>query len=254
MSDQLSPQRLLWLLRSEVLRNYRAWLVTTGTLALVTALLSLLGAWDGDVGSGPQFYEGVFIALLFGWGTIATSQAFGDLHGRGTNMAFLLLPASALEKALVRLVLHTVFLFLYLLIFTTALSFVLEGLNAALFGVRRGFFSPLDGTAWWMFHHYVVVQGLFFLGATWFRKVNFVKTVGAVLAICFGLSFAAGSIAWLVSPGGSSVFQGGPGADFFVSLEWIGDALAIAYYYVLPAFCWFVAWLRVTETQVSHGI
>jgi hypothetical protein len=251
VSDQLSPQRLLWLLRSDVLRNYRSWVVTSGTVALVALLFSWLGAWDGVVGAG--FYDRVFVAMLFGWGTITTSQAFTDLHGRGTNVAFLLLPASALEKTAVRLMLHTVFLFLYLLVFTTALSFVLEGINEALFGVRREFFSPFDGTPWWIFPHYLVVQGVFFLGAAWFRKAHFVKTVGAVLALWFGLSFSAVGIAWLLGPG-EMFFDGGGAAAFFNSLERIADGAKVAYHFVLPAFCWFVAWLRVTETQVSHGI
>ena len=38
-----------------------------------------------------------------------------------------------------------------------------------------------------MLPHYLVAQSLFFLGAAWFRKVHFVKTVGARLAIAFGL-------------------------------------------------------------------
>ena len=37
-------------------------------------------------------------------------------------------------------------------------------------------------------------------------------------------------------------------------LEWLVDVAPFAYFFVLPLFCWFVAWLRVTETQVSHGI
>jgi hypothetical protein len=251
VSDQLSPQRLLWLLRSDALHNYRSWLVISGTGALIALLISLLGAWDRVV--GPGLYEGLFIAALFVWGTIATSQAFVDLHRRGTNMTFLLLPASALEKTAARLVLNTVFLFIYLLVFTTVLSFVLEGINTVLFGVRREFFSPADRTVWGIVPHYLVVQGLFFLGAAWFRKAHFVKTVGAVLAVCFGLSFIAAAIAWLLGPG-RMLFEGDFGGDFFTSLEWIADGATIVYYFVLPAFCWFVAWLRVTETQVSHGI
>jgi hypothetical protein len=252
VSDQLSPRRVLWLLRSDMLRSYRSWLVTSGTVALVALAFSWLGAWDGIV--GPGFYDRVFIAMLFGWGTIATSQAFTDMHGRGTNVAFLLLPASALEKTAARLLLHTLALFLYLLVFTSVLSLVLEGINLALFDVRRELFTPLDRTAWWILPHYLVVQSLFFLGAAWFRKVHFVKTVGAVMGIWLGLVSVAATIAWSLGSGDMFFEGGGPGAAFFNALERIGDGVMIVYYFVLPAFCWFVAWLRVTETQVSHGI
>jgi hypothetical protein len=248
MSDHLSPQRLLWMLRADVLRNHRGWLAASGTAALVALLVSLLGAMDRNVGAGVGFYQGFFIAALFAMGTLATSQAFVDLHGRTTNTAFLLLPASALEKTLARLLLTTAGLFVYLLVLTTALSWALEGINAVMFGVRRGVFVPFDGTVWSMLPHYLVVQSLFFVGAAWFRKLHYVKTVGTVLLIAIGLSVVAVLIVRLF---GSATTWGG-GLDN--PIERVIDAAPIAYYLVLPVFCWFVAWLRVTEAQVSHGI
>jgi hypothetical protein len=254
VNDQLSLRRLGFVLRSDLLRSYRAALVISGTAALVALLISLATAYDGSVAPGPSFYRFFFIAALFAWGTIATSVCFGDLHGRATNQAFLLLPASALEKTLSRLLLHTVGLVVYLLVFTTVLSWVAEGINTAAFGVRRAFFSPLDPVAWMMLPHFLVTQALFFLGAAWFRKVQFVKTVGAAVAIVLGLSCLFVAIAWLF---------GGPWSDAtirfdddgqFVPFEWLIDVAPFAYFYALPLFCWFVAWLRVTETQVSHGI
>jgi hypothetical protein len=140
-----------------------------------------------------------------------------------------------------------------LLVLITVLSFVLEGANTVLFGVQREIFSPIDRTAWWILPHYLVVQGLFFLGAAWFRKAHFVKTVGAALAILFGLSFIFAVIVWLLGPA-EAVFDGSVGSNFFASLDWVRAALMIVYHFVLPAFCWLVAWLRVSETQVSHGI
>ncbi len=248
MNDQLSWRRLLSLLRADVLRNNRAWLVAVGTATLVALFLSVLGAIDGSVSNG--FYHAFFIAALFGLGTIATSQSFVDLHGRTTSTAFLLLPASALEKTLARLLLTTVGLFAGLLMLTPVLSWLLEGINAMLFDVRRETFAPFDRLAWLMLPHYLVAQSLFFLGAAWFRKVHYLKTVGAVLLIALGLSVIATVLAWMVGPTpcrNVSCLQ-------FPFVDWLIDAAPLAYVYVLPSFCWFVAWLRVTEAQVSHGI
>jgi hypothetical protein len=254
VNDQLSLPRLGFVLRGDLLRNYRSTLVVSGTAALVALLVSLATAYDGSVGSGPNFYRFCFIAALFAWGTIATSVCFSDLHGRGTNMAFLLLPASALEKTVSRLLIHTVGLIVYLLVLTTLLSWVAEGLNTVAFGVRRGFFSPFDPVAWMMLPHFLAAQALFFLGAAWFRKVQFVKTVGSVVAIVLGLSCVAVVIAWLVGGGpwsdATMRIDGGPPWP----IDWLVAVAPFAYFYALPLFCWFVAWLRVTETQVSHGI
>lgn len=251
MNDQFSLQRFARVLRNDVLRGYRSVLIVAGTAALVVLLISLAGAYDGVVGEGPRFYRIFFLIALFAWGTIATSLCFGDMHGRNTNMAFLLLPASALEKTLSRLLLHTVGLILYLLVFTTVLSWVAEGLNLAAFEVRRAFFSPFDPLVWLLMPYFVCTQALFFLGAAWFRKVHFVKTVGATVAIVLGLAAFATLAAWLLFGSGGWTNSGD---TTLLGLEWVLDAATIAYFYVLPPLCWFVAWLRVSEMQVSHGI
>jgi hypothetical protein len=250
VSDQLALQRLLWVLRNDVMRSYRSTLVISGTAALVALVISLSVAYDGEVGQGPLFYRAFFIAALFAWGTLATSEAFSDLHGRGTNASFLLLPASALEKTLSRLFIHTVGLVVYLLAFTTALSWVLEGINTLWIGERREFFSPLDSLAWSLVPHFLVAQALFFLGAAWFRKVQFIKTVGAVIVIVMVLSAIAAGVAWLAGPTACVNAE----CYELPLFDWLTEAAPVAYFYLLPPFCWFVAWLRVTETQVSHGI
>jgi len=248
VNEQLSWQRLAALLRNDLARTARSALLVTGTAALVALVVSLSGAYDGDVGQTALFYRAFFIAALFAWGTIATSVCFADMHGRSTNTAFLMLPASALEKTLSRLLLHTVGLVAYLLVFTMVLSWVLESVNVLWIGERRAFFSPLDELAWTLVPHFIVAQGLFFLGAAWFRKVHFVKTVGAVVAIVAGLVAFAVLVAWLLGPRGTG--------GFFIDdpVDWIVEVAPWTYYAALPLVCWFVAWLRVTETQVSHGV
>ena len=250
MNEQLSGQRLAWVVRNDLLRSYRSALVVLITAALVALVVSLAGAYDGDVGQGPTFYRVFFIAALFAWGTIATSVCFSDMHGRTTNAAFLLLPASALEKTLSRLLIHTVGLIAFLLAFTMVLSGLLEGINAVWIGERRAFFSPLDDVAWMLVPHFIVAQALFFLGAAWFRKVQFVKTVGVALGIVIGLSAIAAFLGWMLWPMrcvNANCYQ-------FPLFDWVADAAPVVYLYLLPPFCWFVAWLRVTETQVSHGV
>ena len=250
MNDQLSLQRLGFVLRSDLMRTYRSALLISGTAALVALVVSLLGAYDGDVGEGPLFYRVFFIATLFAWGTIATSVCFSDMHGRSTNTAFLLLPASALEKTVSRLLIHTVGLVAYLLLLTTLLSWVLEGINTLWIGERRGFFSPLDEVGWMLLPHFLVAQALFFLGAAWFRKVQFVKTVGTVLGIVIGLGAIGAGLVWLVDP----VRCLNANCYEFPLWDWLTDAAPVVYLYLLPPFGWFVAWLRVSEAQVSHGI
>jgi hypothetical protein len=250
MNEQLSLRRLAFVLRNDLMRTYRSAVLISGTAALVALVVSLSGGYDGEVGQGPLFYRVFFAVALFTSGTIATSVCFGDLHGRATNTAFLLLPASALEKTVSRLLLYTVGLIAYLLLFTTLLSWVLEGINTLWIGDRRGFFSPLDELSWPLLPHFLVAQALFFLGAAWFRKVWWIKTVAAVIGIVIGLGAIAAGLGWMVGPMqclNADCYQ-------FPLFDWLSDAASVAYFYLLPPFCWFVAWLRVGEAQVSHGV
>jgi hypothetical protein len=40
-------------------------------------------------------------------------------------------------------------------------------------------------------------------------------------------------------------------ARSYAAIDWL---VGLLIYVVVPGFCWTVAWLRVRETQVSHGI
>jgi hypothetical protein len=250
VNDQLSLRRLAFVLRSDLMRSYRSVLLVSGTAALVALVVSVALAYDGDVQQDPTFYRAFFIAALFGWGTIATSLCFSDLHGRGTNAAFLLLPASALEKTASRVLIYTVGLIAYLLLFTTLLSWVLEGINTLWIDERRAFFSPLDELSWPLLPHFLVAQALFFLGAAWFRKVWWVKTVGAAIGIAIGFGAIAAGLVWVVDP----VRCLNADCYEFLLWDWLADAASFTYFYLLAPFCWFVAWLRVSEAQVSHGV
>ena len=81
--------------------------------------------------------------------------------------------------------------------------------------------------AWLLVPHYLVAQSLFFLGAAWFRKTHFVKTVGAVVALAIGLCAIAIGIAWLLGAanwgGGNMRIDGDFDGSVYRPLEWLAD-------------------------------
>jgi hypothetical protein len=247
VNDQLSLRRLSLLLRNDLVRDQRTLLIVSAIVAVI-ALFGPAGAVYLNY-TGAGFYRTVFLIALFSVGTVTTSMAFGDLHGRATSTAFLLLPATALEKTVARLLMSTVVLIAYLLLFTTALSLLVEVLKLTAFGGDNVVFSPFDRVVWSVLPHYLVVQSLFFLGAAWFRRLNYIKTLLALVVIVAGLTAFGVSVTWSVADGGLRVES-----DSYVDLDWLVGVLYYAYVVALPLFCWFVAWLRVKETQVRHGV
>ena len=254
MHDALSGLRLWLLIRSDFFGGYRSLLVVSGALA-GTILVAAI-ATRGGLTLGGDFYATCFGWVLFIWGLIASSRAFRPMHDKHRNEAFLLVPASALEKTLARLLAVTVGLIAYLLVFTALVSVVVEVLNLVLFGERNGFFDPFERSVGNWIGFYLILQPLFFLGGAWFRRAHFVKTTLAITLAIAGLAAFAAITVRVVFAGhrmdaGDALFV----LERFGSAHGIGlGAVLLAIAVLVSVSCWSIAWLRVREVQVSDGV
>lgn len=255
MNEHFSIERLWWLLRADFTAGYRTLLTVSGTLAGVILIASLISFGPG--GGGQEFFMSWFGGMLYIWGVIASSRAFRELHDKTRNEAYLLLPASAVEKTVARLLAVTVGLAVYLLVLTTVVSVLVETVFLLLPGTGYGLFNPLDPTVLPLITGYFFLQSFFFLGAAWFRRRHFIKTSLAITVVGIGLAlfvmltlrltFATVDLSDL---DGLIARAAGSYQGLFQMLEALGGLFAIG----LPAACWTIAWLRVRETQVSDGI
>ena len=253
MNDVFSRQRLWLLIRGDLIAGYRTLLVASGALAGIILVAAFA---HGGALPGGSFYRGCFGFALFVWGFVASSRAFRPLHDRTRNEAWLLVPASAFEKMLARLLAVTIGLVAYLLVFVGLVSVVVEVLNLLLFGRRIAFFDPFDVSVRNLVYVYVVFQSFYFLGGAWFRRAHFVKTTLALtLAIAGFAGFTAVTVrivfadyrldfgdALFVLDRLGGAYPSGIGAAF------VSTALLVS------TACWSISWLRVREAQVSDGV
>jgi hypothetical protein len=251
MNEIFSSQRLWLLLRGDVISGYRSLLTICAAVAgiiFVTAMIS----GDGP-GVSRGFYQSWFGLLLFLWGVIASSRAFRELHDNTKNQAYLLLPASSAEKTVARLFVVTIAFVGFLLVFMTTTSVAVESLNLLLSGERNAFFNPFDPIVWKLIPGYIFLQSLYFLGAAWFRKAHLIKTTLALLLI--GGGFATFTL--LVCLVLFAPYLGDMGNAVEILQETYKGGIGgvrMGVLILLPMVCWFVAWLRVRETQVSDGV
>ena len=255
MNDNFSIQRLWWLLRADCASGYRTVAMVSGTLAGIILIASLIGF--GPDGTAQGFYLAWYGGMLYVWGIVASSRAFGELHDKTHNQAYLLIPASVIEKTLARLLAVTAGLSTYLLLFTTVVALLVAGIHSLLPGAGQGLFNPLDPQLWPVITGYLFVQSFYFLGAAWFRRRHFIKTslVVTLAAIGFGL-FVLLVLRVVFAPEGIADL-----GSFIARAVESWRRLARMFEYVtaifaagLPVACWCIAWLRVRETQVSDGI
>lgn len=255
MNEHFSIQRTWWLLRADFAGGYRTLLTVSATLAGVILLASLLFL-DGPAGA-QEFFLAWFSVMLFVWGAIATSHAFRELHDKTRNEAYLLMPASTIEKTLARLLATTIGLTIYLLIFTTIVSVVVTGLLILIPGSGAGFFNPMDPALLPLFAGYLFLQSFFFLGAAWFRRRHFLKTVLVLNLVLIGLivlSLLTVTIVFTPAAIADPNFLAELATGSYWSLTSLFRTLGTIFAILLPLACWTIAWLRVRETQVSDGI
>ena len=257
MNELFSLRRLGLLLRTDLVSRYRLVRVTSITIAILMIAQGTIAA--NFVQEGSSVSPGWLMFMLFILGPIVASGAFKELHDKTRNEAYLLLPASTLEKTIARLLMITVIYVGYVFIFVFAVSFLNIVFNFVLFGRKVGFVSVHQFEWYSLLGNLLVIQSVFFLGAAWFRKTHFIKTLLTIALIFFCL-FTLGILLLRIGFGGhflnTHTLHIGDlieKADFKF-LGFIASLRHVVYFGALPVFCWWVAWLRVKETQVSHGV
>ncbi len=252
MTSSFSMYRLWSLMRSDFLSERRALTWAAGTVICCVLLLSLQQIYWGYV--GYSMHQELYGYALFIWGIFATSRSFRALHDPTRNVAYLLLPASSLEKLLARLLPVTVGIGIFLPIFLLALSAAIESISAIIFGTRRPLFNPFDLEIWKLYGYYIIIQAPFFLGAIWFRRLNFLITSFAIILFLIILAtvilitarITIGATEWQYLHDLSHQLLV-TNWSFLATVLWIGIAL-------LPPVLWWIAWLRLKEVQVDHGV
>ncbi len=192
--SSLSFKRLYYLIKYEVMSNYRQGIVTVGAVA---GVLLVIGFIFGGMSTraGLDFW---YNAVVFGGGILFSSASFKEIHNPQTAVHYLLLPATSLEKFLSKLILTTVGYLIgtavFYFIFTAAVSL----LKLAVYGSLGPVFDPFDISIYSMFYWYLVIQSMFLLGSVYFKKMAFFKTILTLIIFFFALSIFTGIIIRIV--------------------------------------------------------
>jgi hypothetical protein len=262
MNDVFDWRRIALLLRNDIVGGYRTWLTRSAGVAAFVLLIPIINALAHEFPGGRAYFWWFYV-LLFAWGAGTASSALAELHDRTRNEAYLLLPASAIEKIVSRFALVTLGFFVFFIVFATPLALATQAIDAWTLGRTVGWFPRTGaGLEWVWIGNFLVVQSVFFAGGAWFRKMHFVKIAASLVALYFSALAFAYVVAYLFLP----QFRDGLGMSFspgdfdpivegypaVIAAVWWG--LRVLYFAALPVLSVYVAWLRVKEAQVSHGV
>ena len=179
MNETFNLTRFLNLFKKHTAEQYKTYLMSAGVLIGVLILILGFISYSTRGHMGPTIQAAMFINFLFFSGTIFTSLIFTDLGDRKKSIPALSLPASHFEKYLVAWVYsYVIFQLVFLLCFYAIDYLVITAWNAGAEEKMEliNVFSP-DRKVWASFLIFAVLHSICFLGAVFFEKLHFIKTV-----------------------------------------------------------------------------
>ncbi|MBL7084056.1 MAG: hypothetical protein ISS41_10590 [Candidatus Aminicenantes bacterium] len=254
------PTRFYLLVRNGVVLNKSAILIVS---AAVGGLMLFLSAMDAFLGYRQWFHQWFYLGVLYLGGLIVTSRIFKEFHDTVKGPAWLLIPASLLEKASSRIVLSTMVYVVITMLIYFCFSLASEGFNWLLFRRYHSLFNPFDPLILHGVALYFVLQAPLLVGAVYFQKHSLSKTILAILGYTFVFFVVVAFAIWLIF---GNYFDGLlPGLEALIEQSGISDEAIIAnierlggvtlwiwriiFWALIPPLCWAICYYRLKETE-----
>lgn len=258
-----SIKRLLLIMKRDVLTHYRTVLIAflaVGGFAIFASTVSMLNQSQG------HFHLIFYLLMLFVSGFIFTSRVFREIYTPVKSYTYVTLPGSPLEKYIERWVLSSIGYVIGTFVAYSVIVLASEGINRLLFGYSHGLLNPAQKPFLIGVAVFLVLQGIFFAGAVFFKKHPLIKTLLMVALAAFVLMVIALVTARLVIPEYYEITaRTGTGMSALRELAtllglteeglktlgktlWL--ALRILFWAVLAPCCWVFSFLKFRKIEV----
>lgn len=198
-SNSFSYQRFQLYTKRTIFLSQKLWLIgfssVFGILALIwfIPILTDMTVWHGYQIEN-LFPMAVFL-YIFG-GLLITSSLFNELHSPTTAFLNFTLPVTAFEKLLSAWVVSTI-LFSIAAVTGYFLLHLLLQLSSPLFSASPPalqLFNPIDQQLSTAIQHYIFYNSVFLLGAVYFKKNTFLKTLLSIILFGVLMAFILGVV------------------------------------------------------------
>ena len=202
-TNTFSTDRFIHLLKRAFVLNRQQWLIgllaSAGIVMVIWVVPTLFIV--SETGANRTEFLLPFAFMIFTlWGLLVTSDIFQELNTPSTAFQSLTLPATSTEKFVASWFL-TVPIFLFVTIAAILLITLLSSLIILIF--NGGFtdfniYNPFDRATCDFAANYLFFNSLFLLGAIFFRKNNFLKTIAAFIGFMISFFILWSIFGWLL--------------------------------------------------------
>jgi hypothetical protein len=192
-----SLRRLYLLAKRDLLTYYHTLVIVS---AAVTGFVILASAVSSLNRGGESFHLRMYFILLYLGGIIFTSRAFRESYDGQRSSAYMTLPGSRVEKYIERALLTSLGYVLGTLGVYVLIALISEGLNRVLIGYTHALINPASRAYLIGAAAYMVIQGGFLAGASFFRKNALIKTLLMITVLAIVLFIVTIIAARIIAP------------------------------------------------------
>lgn len=249
-TNHFNITRLGLLMRMELRKNFKGILIT---LFVIFGILFIGFVIDNVFNSYSVYdaHNSAYAVFLLLGGFIFSSMSFSDLSSPLKRSIYLMLPASNLEKFLAGWLISCVgWIVLFTLLFIPHTLFI-NSIGSLFFkNVSFMAFSPLSVIPVNAIMYYIVLQGVFMVGAVNFRGYVFLKTLFTLLIIAaFGGILFYMSVADLAHSNlECSVERCSPTQVKEFCQMW--EVIKLVFWWGLAPLCWVLTYVGLKDQEV----
>jgi hypothetical protein len=250
--NQFSVQRFLLLIKRYLLFNAKTWLIGLGATSGVMIVIGVIQAYVSQFNYQVEPLVTTGQVIIYIGGFILTSMAYNEIHTPARSQFYLTLPATTIEKLFSQWVVTSL---IFVVVANILLSIVLiigNLIGNLVWSVPFDFFNPFALANIELMLIYIITQSIFFLGAIYFRKNNFLKTILSLFVIGTALNIITVLFALLIF--GTEGMQIESGMMDIKFTTWLEEtfpvAMKILFYGVLTPFCLAVSYFKLKEREV----
>lgn len=229
-----------------ILRPYLMYFAAAGSILIIISLLNTLGT--------NYFSENVFISLgeviLFIGGVMFTSSIFKEISSKHRGWLYMMLPANPSEKIISYWLLSSAGYVVMASLTLVVSSIVLSALSTLIFKTAFYVFNPFSMVHLNILLHYCIAQSLFFFGAIFFQRNNFIKTILSVFVFAMIMGVLGVIITYLLfgkTGIDSNNIQLTDDHLFTVTIPYIAK---VSYYGLMVPFFIIVSYFKFKEREV----
>jgi hypothetical protein len=251
MNKYFDFNRLFHVMNRQYRLNQQTLWIATGALGgllLVTYVLRIVFGFAVT----PEHLIATAFPFIFLGGFLFSTLIYSELQNPGKSCFYLLLPASNAEKFISAWILSSPAFVIFSSAILWSVSLVLFYLQAVVlntdFQVLNLWHHEIPG----LYLKYLIIQPVFLLGALYFKRKNFLKTILSMFLVAMVILMYTGALQWLLFwQDGENLMASGANEHLF--MEW-GQTVAryskYAFYYFIGPFFLIAGYFSLKEREV----